>query len=183
MVGMWGGRWTYESWSIGVAARCHECWLLLGPGRGRRDSGGESLGGLGVGALWFDTTVRRLPVGSPRTGWGPAGVRGGRLGGLGAGVLWFDSSLRKTPGRLTTNGGGPVGLGARKTGGSGTRPYERTRGRVVRHGSPKDSHPATSTSSGQAHHERVGDGGCAEEAGWKRGRCAGSGRNGGVGKE
>ena len=93
------------------------------------------LGGLGAGAVWFDTTVRRLPVGSPRTGWGRrlarrlgcCGLcgstrpsedsrsahheRGGAddwLGGLGAGGCVVRHDRPKTPGRLTTNGVGPT---------------------------------------------------------------------------
>ena len=31
-------------------------------------------------AVWFDATVRRLPGGSPRTGWGPTVLRSDRLG-------------------------------------------------------------------------------------------------------
>ena len=55
------------------------CWVALGPGpirqaQGRLDAGmaGEEDGRVGVGCWegWFDTTLRGLRVGSPRTGWG-----------------------------------------------------------------------------------------------------------------
>ena len=65
--------------------------------------------------VWFDTTVRRLPVGSPRTGWGPTKVGsdtlgwGRRLARRGCCVVRHDRP--KTAGRLTTNGVGPASLG------------------------------------------------------------------------
>ena len=67
--------------------------------------------------VWFDTALRGLRAGSPRTAVGVSGrgrfETGPYARGRGTGwegwvqsALWFDTPLRRTSGRLTTNGVG-----------------------------------------------------------------------------
>ena len=39
-------------WEVGVTLVRWDCWVLLGPGRGRRDDGGTEVGRRGLGAAW-----------------------------------------------------------------------------------------------------------------------------------
>ena len=147
----------------GVAGCAGCSGLVLGPGRGRRDDeegcdagrsgwlgcaggrgccwvpGGDAgmAEGIawegGVPGVWFDTALRGLRAGSPRTGVGGARwLRGRRAGrrrrpyergrgrrpGLGCWGVWFDTGRRGTLARLTTNGLG-------KTSGSETPPLRK----------------------------------------------------------
>ena len=146
---------------------CRDCWLLLGPGRGRRD-GGRAEGWVLHPRVWFDAAPsagsgqasERLQAGSPRTGNRRARVRGRRAG------------LRRRPyarggcGREGGWLGGAVWGRGRSSAGPRLRAAWATsdeRGGVVRNGPPEDSGPA--------HHERMG----------RVGGSGGSGRMGGRG--
>ena len=76
-----------------------------------------------VGPLWFDTALRGLRAGSPRTGWATAWVRGGRLGWVGCWGL-CGSTRPSEDSRSAHHERGRGSAGARKTGGSQTRHYE-----------------------------------------------------------
>ena len=74
------------------------------PGRLTTNGVGPTIGSEAwvLGAVWFDTTVRRLPVGSPRTGWGPT---------IGSEAwvpwpVWFDTTVRRLPGGSPRTGWG-----------------------------------------------------------------------------
>ncbi len=105
-----GSIWS--GWVQGMAWVGSDGWLLLGPGRGRRDDRGvvDAAGGGSTRAC------ERLRAGSPRTGVGGCSEDGwvtdpplreigpGTPGWLMHPGVWFDTVLRRTPNRLTTNG-------------------------------------------------------------------------------
>ena len=97
-------------------------------------------------ALWFDTTVRGLPVSSPRTGWGSAKVRGGLPWGVGAGAVWFPSTgsgqaLRASEG---------LRLGSPRTGAGDCHGGLGAVGFVVRHDRPRTPGRLTTNGGGRA---------------------------------
>ena len=75
-----------------------EGWLLLGPGRGRRDGGGTE-GWVLHPRVWFDTAFRKTPGRLTTNGMGASGgaVRTGWAGW----VLGLCGSLRQAQGRLS----------------------------------------------------------------------------------
>ena len=113
----WSGSWGWQPPSSQPS-----------PSR-EKEKNGALEGGCRIRAGWFDTVLRGLRTGSPRTvsrvastgrraGHRPARTKdgdgdedGGRREGeiprgtVGMTVGWFDTTLRKTTGRLTTNGG------------------------------------------------------------------------------
>ena len=168
----WRDRRGWERWGRWVARdvvrQAHQgrwvrsgCWVALGPGpirqaQGRLDAGmaGEEDGRVGVGCWegWFDTTLRGLRVGSPRTvGWAGGLLPGrGRLetgpyarAGRGRGGWWWKGW--RTPHRIpagTPESASPLGEGEDsepsggrrgRRAGRGPRPYARAgRGQGIR---------------------------------------------------